>query len=744
MKRSDEGPSGDGYGYGGGYYYGDGYGPGLVDPAAAPARGLKDYLLILRERIWWLMTTVFVVFLGVAMYTFNAAEIYRSHTSVQILRAREQVTQFHEVSETDVRGAEDLQTQIDILESVQIVRRVDDRIQGDLRRRLLAPYEEGIQVALMGPQSVSQILLGNRTVQPERMSLMVRIFYEHPDPEVAAEVANLFAEEFIDFARNQQVDVSMRAMDELRQKVQEQAKRVQEMELNIADFKERHGTVSVEQRQDIDGQELIQLRSQATEANRAFDQASTVYDQVLEARELELPLYELNFINEDTRVSSLLNALSTHKIEIASLSRKYGPLHPRMIAARQAAEQTEAELRIAITNKASGIENEYQRAKADAELAEKRLAEKEAEMIALDRIRPDYNALLRDLEVSRDLYNHYYSRYQQTTAMASIEGSNARIIDIALPGSKPYKPNIMMNLAIGLVMGVGLGFGLVFLLTMLDDKVKSAFDVETSLGVPLVGIIPRISIVDSLEKAKVVLSNLDRQSVEAFRSVHSALNLNEQSRQAKVILTTSTIPSEGKSFVSTNLAQTYAEHGERTLIVDGDLRMPNVGKSLDLPNRKGSIQVLAGEASLDEVIIRDYAPNLDLLVAGGRSRNPTQLLGSDRFGQMLSELRTRYDRILIDTPPLAPVSDALNVLPMVDGVIYVIRFNFVKRKSVAMNMRRISDSNIPILGAVMNNINTHVAGYYYSHYYENSYRSYYRTAVDGAEAEEPVREVEQV
>lgn len=738
MKQSEEGPSGGGYGYGG-YYYGEGYGPGLANPVASPSRGIKDYLLMLRERIWWLMTTVFVIFLGVALYTFNAPEIYRANTSLQILRTNAEVTQFDEVANTDVRGAEDLQTQIDILESIQIVRRVDGRIQGELRQRFLAPYEKGIEVTLRGPKSVPQLLMENREIQPERMSLMVRVFYSHPNPEVAAEVANLFAEEFIDFNRNLQLDVSMRAMDELREKVQEQDEKVKEMELRIADFKEKYGTVSVEERQDIDGQELIQLRSQATEAKRAFDMASTLFSQITKVKEQGLPLYELNFINEDPRVSSLLNALSTHKIEIASLSKKYGPKHPKMIAAREAAEQTEAELETAIANKAAGIENEYERAKANSMLAEQRLADKEQEMIALDRIRPAYNALMRDLEVSRGLYNHYYSRYQQTTAMATIEDANARIIDVALPSSQPYKPNIAMNLAIGLVLGVGAGFGLVFLLAMLDDKVKTAFDVESAIGVPLVGIIPRISIVDSLEKARIVENNLDRHTVEAFRAVHSTLNLNEESRKARVILTTSTIPSEGKSFVSTNLAHTFANHGERTLIIDADLRMPNIGKSLNLPNRKGSIQVLAGEATLDEVIVKDYAPNLDLLVAGGRSRNPTQLLSSARFDAMLRELRTRYDRILIDSPPLAPVSDALNVLPLVDGVIYVIRFNHVKRKTAALNLRRIAESDVPVLGAVMNNINTHVAGYYYSHYYDSSYRSYYNAGGSiTTNAEDPV------
>ncbi len=724
MRPHDDGPSG---GYGsqyGGYYYGEGYG-GAYGEGGPGGRGPKDYLLMLRERIWWLVTTVFVMFLGVALYTFNATEIYRAGTSVQILRTQDDVTQFREVSNTDIRGTEDLQTQVGILQSEEIVLRVNERIQGDLRRRFMAPYEEGIDVSISGPRSTENILFRNREVRQDRMSFVVRIFYHHPDPAVAAEVANLFAEEFIDFNRNQQVGISRRAMEELREKVREQDQKVQEMERRVADFKERFGTVSVEHRQDIDNQELIQLRSLTTEAKRDYDLTSTLFRQIAETREQGLPLYELSFIDSDPRVSSLLNARSTHLIEIASLSRTYGPKHPRMIAAREAAAQTQRELDTAIRNRAVAIENDFRRAQSNYELAEMRLREKEREMIELDRIRPEYNALMRDIEISRDLYNHYYSRYQQTTAMATIDSANVRIIDIARPPLNPYKPNIVMNLGIGLVMGLGMGFGLVFLLAVMDDKVKTAYDVESAVGVPLVGIIPRISIVDAMEKARVVADNLDRHTVESFRGIHSTLQLNEVSRNAKVMLLTSTIPSEGKSFVSTNLACTYANHGERTLLIDADMRMPNVGKSLNLPNRKGTIQVMANEARLDDVIIKDYVPSLDVLVTGGRSKNPTQLLSSDRFEELIMELRERYDRILIDSPPLAPVSDALNLLPLVDGVVYVMRFNLVKRKTAVLNVRRINESDTPILGAVMNNINTHTAGYYYSHYYDNSYRNYY-------------------
>jgi capsular exopolysaccharide synthesis family protein len=220
------------------------------------------------------------------------------------------------------------------------------------------------------------------------------------------------------------------------------------------------------------------------------------------------------------------------------------------------------------------------------------------------------------------------------------------------------------------------------------------------------------------------------------------LRLSEESRNAKVILSTSTIPSEGKTFVSTNTAITFAAHGERTIVIDADLRMPNVAKGLDIENRQGVIQYVTDGLDLDSLIHKNYVENLDILPSGGSTRSPTQILSSERFSDLIHELRLRYDRIIVDTPPIATVSDALNILPLVDGFLLVIRFNTVKRKTAAVNLKRLRDSNVPIFGAILNNLNTHVAGYYYSHYYDKSYKSYKQYYITGKDipgrVEEPV------
>ena len=712
-----------GGGYYGGYAYGEGYG-GYADSGQGPSRSLSDYLLILRERIWWLVVSVFVVFLGFALYTFNAPKSYRAVASVEILRQKDKVFQIEDIVRQEVVNAEDFNTQIKILESLNIVQAVDKRLKGTMRQRFLAPYEKGLDATLRGARSVSEILFGNRSIAPVRLSLVVNIVYDHPDPELAAVVANYFAEEYIDFNRNKQIEGSLRAVDDLRSQADQQLAKIKDMEMRLADFKEKYGTLSVERSQDIDNQQLISLNSRLEGDKKEYDDSRILVEQIDRAIANGDPLWELSFIANYARVPELLNRLSLNKIEIANLSKKYRSQHPIMIAALNQLQETDRELDRAVMSAATTIRNEFERHKANFNSSTERLAQKQKELIELDRIRPEYDALVRDLNVSRELYNHYFSRLQQAAVKVSTEGQTARIIDRAVKPIRPFKPNIPMNLMIGLVLGIGVGLGLVFLLAFLDDKVKSAFDIESTLGIPLVGIVPHIFSIDAQEKARIVADEQDKHAVEAFRSIHSTLKLNEESRNAKVILSTSTIPSEGKTFVSTNTAITFAMHGERTIVVDADLRMPNVAKGLELDGKKGVIQYLYNEVDLASVIHKDYLPNLDILPAGGSTKSPTQLLSSERFTNLIHELRLRYDRVIVDTPPVATVSDAMNLLPLVDGILLVIRFNMVKRKTAAVNIRRLRESNVPIFGAILNNLNTHVAGYYYSHYYDKSYKSY--------------------
>ena len=724
-KQEQEGSGGYGYNYGGnyagysaaGYGYGDGGGGGSVQ------RSFQDYMLILRERIWYIIVVFLVVFSSSLVFTLSSPKIYQSTATVQIFRRDPTVMQVQQVMDNDIRGAEDLNTQIKVLESGAIIQRVAERLTGDDKVAFLAPYERSSADTAF----VADLLSKNRKISLQRLTLIVAVAYEHPDRFMAAKVANLFVDEYLIHNTRLRIDDAAKAFEDLKLTVDDQKKKVDQLARNLQAYKEKNNEVSLDQRKDIVNDTLKALNLEASRTSGVLGEIAIRVNQVKEYRGKGLPLTELPFIANQALITQLTQQLAAQKILIEGLRKRYRDKYPTLATARTSLAQTEQELTKAIDAACAQIESDFQAASRNSQRAQDELARQKAESLDLDRNGLEYSSLERELKTNEQILQSLAARARETSLTGSISTQSARIVDRAVPSleSKPISPNVALNLGLGVAGGLGLGLAFAFFVAFIDDRVKSSFDIEGVVGLPLIGIIPEIKRMDQAAKAQIVINNADRQVAEAFLTLHSSLRLKDESKNAKCILTTSTIPGEGKSFTTTNLALTFAAHGERVLIIDCDLRKPNIHKSFRVENLKGVIDVCAGTSTIDEVLVRAVQPNLDLMAAGGRAKNPTQILNSKNFELMLSELRKRYDRIFIDTPPLAAVSDALIILPLVDGSIFTIFFNRVRRKAAQFSAKKLLESNVPTFGAVLNGLNLAVSGYYYAQYYDKSYKDYY-------------------
>lgn len=719
----DKSEGGYGYNYGGNYagYSAIGYGYG--EGGETVQRSFHDYMLILRERIWYIIVVFLVVFSSSLVFTLSQPKIYSSTATVQILRSDPKVMQVQQVMDNDIRGAEDLNTQMKVLESASIIQRVAERITGEDKSAFLAPYDR----TSADTAFVAETLAKNRKVQLQRLTLIVTVAYEHPDRFVAAKVANFFVDEYIAHNTQLRIDESKHAFDDLTVTVDEQKKKVDQLARDLQAMKEKSNEVSLDARKDIATDRLKTLNLEASRAEIALGEAQGKLNQVNEYRAKGTPLTELPFIANQQVITQLTQQLAAQKIMIEGLRKRYREKHPTLAKELTLLTQIEHELANAIDNARAQIESDYQSAFRTSQHAQEELAKQKAESIDLDRNGLPYSSLERELRTQEQILNNLTARARETSLNGSMATQNARIVDHAVPPleSKPISPNVPLNLGLGVAGGLGLGLAFAFFVAFIDDRVKSSFDIEGVVGLPLIGIIPQIKRMDQPDKAQIVVNNADRQVAEAFLTLHSSLRLKDESKNAKCILITSTIPGEGKSFTTTNLALTFAAHGERVVVVDCDLRKPNVHKSFRLENLKGVIDVCAGTATLDEVTLKGVQPNLDVLPAGGRAKNPTQILNSKGFEVMISDLRKRYDRVFVDTPPLAAVSDALIILPLVDGSIFTIFFNKVRRKAAQFSAKKMLDSNVPTFGAVLNGLNLAVSGYYYAQYYDKSYKDYY-------------------
>lgn len=689
----------------------------------ASQRSLRDYLLMFRERFWYLIVSLFILLLGAVLYTVTTTKVYTAVAKIQLLRDDPSPLQpVTELEPNKILSQEDFNTQIDILNSMTIIRRVKERLKADELEEFMAPYKDK-KIAGVAVTEID-ILAKNRKITPQRMSFTFMISFTHPDPIISARITNLFAKEFSDYNQMLNIDSSIRAVQALKERVEQQRDRVSELELQIAEYREQNDAISLNEDENTMRADLLQLREIKLREKSRYDSFSVRWEQIETYREAGKDLWELSFIAEEKRVVSLLDQISQIKIQIASLSKRYREKHPVMIAQFNALQESESELEGAIADAASKVYAAYTEAKDNYNLAVQRLKEKETELFKLSKTRIEYNAFLREMAVEQSFLQALTARMTEESAQVNFKKTNVRVIDKAFPPTRHSSPNTLLNIIAGIFGGITVGTGLIFVVAFLDDRVKSVFDIEETIGLQLIGVIPKVKDLDDIGKAQMVASNVDRSVTEVFRSIYSTLKLNEKSKNAKVILMTSTIPAEGKSFVSSNLALAFANHGEKTLLLDGDLRLPSVARSLQVGKDQGILTYIKGDATLDAVINKEVYPNFDVLSSGGKSKNPTQILNNPKFREMISDLRERYDRIIIDSPPLEAVSDALNLLPAADGVLYIIKFNTISYKVVMKNLRNIKDSNKTLFGAVFNDISSNAA-YQYSGYRGDEYKDYY-------------------
>ena len=733
------------YRYGGNSGSGSyGYGSyGEESEEQGPQRNFKDYIFLIRERIWYLIIVFFIIFLGSILYTFNKTKLYTAYATIELLRDDPTVmNSASNLEQNEIRSSEDLNTHISRLESVSIIQGVEKRFQEDELAQFMAPYKGTFSFS--GPLTAFEILSINRKIIPRRMSLMVNIAYTHPNPIMAAKIANLFGDEYINTMLSQNIDASMKAVEDLRKRAEQKKNRVEELELKLAEYRELKKAVSLDKQENIAAEQLASLNEIKTMAKMNLDQAEIRWNLTQDYQKQGKELWELPFISEQIRVATLIEQISAIRIAISTKSKRYREKHPEMRSLLQQLQESQSELEYAVQNAVDNISGYFAESRDNFKQASKRLLEKEREMIELSKTRVEFNSLIRDLEVEQMTYQKLTALMAEEKIQVNIKNANARIIDKAFPPreDRPSSPNVFLNLAGGFFGGMIFGLGLVFAVALLDDKVKSVYDIEASLGLPILGIIPKVKKLDSVSKSHIVTSTTNRHVTENFRSMLSYLKINDQTKNSNVFLLTSTVPSEGKSFISSNLALSFASNGEKVLLLDGDLRLPNVAKSLQLENESGVLDYIQGEGTFDSYIVKEVYPNLDVLPSGGKAKNPTAILNDNKFESMLLQLRDRYDKIIIDSPPLAAVSDSLNIVPLVDAIIYVMKYDSVKKSLANSCIRRLWESKTPLLGAVLNNVSFGLSHYYYSQYSANKkYSAYYMQEsylgnMDESEAEE--------
>jgi capsular exopolysaccharide synthesis family protein len=690
---------------------------------------LWEYIhVILRRR-----RLVLAIFLGVtalaAVRSLLTRPVYEASSQILIERDTPNVLSFKEVAQVDAARDDYYQTQYKLLQNRALVRRVieglnllQDPEYGGPR----SPEEmETVRAAAPGASPVMEraidSFLGRLRVVPVKNSRLVTVAYESYRPELAAAGANKLSQLYMTQTLEFRYQTSSEAAQWLGQQIEEQKKQVEDAERALQKVKEQEGIVNIEERRTLLDQKLKELGTALTGLRTQRLEREALYNQMRNAPNPE----ELPEVMRSPLVQSLRIELAGLERQQAQLLERYMEQHPEVVKVRNQIQETRKKIAGESQRVIRAAENDYKAAAAQESSVASALEGAKAEALDLSRRSVQYDTAKRDADAGKDVLNSLLSRHKQTDVAQELKNSNIRIVDPASIPRSPVRPNKTKDTLMGLVLGLFLGVGLAFFLDYLDNTVKTPDDVRKMLGAPMLGLIPEVP----AASGSIILKAAANSPLgEGYRLLRTALTYSWPESESRILLVTSTTAGEGKTVTSVNLALILASLGGKVLLIDCDLRKPQDHVLLKTRKSPGLSDVLVGKSKPSEAIQRPAETTLSFLASGTRAPSPADLLTMQTMKGFLQGLRGFYDWIVLDTPPVGPVAEALILAPLTDGVVVVVGAEMVPKNAVRHTLQRIAETGARVLGAVLNRAQVEKHSYYYGRYYGHYYGSYYGQA----------------
>ncbi|MEY4133579.1 MAG: hypothetical protein RL592_1637 [Verrucomicrobiota bacterium] len=730
-------------GYGQGYgAYGAGYGAyGAYNRGGAgEGNPIQNYLLMLKERYWWILLSTLVFLTLALLNTYNTVPEYRATGRLRVFRLAPTINGGSSAADDNFKivSNDDFFTAVEAMRSANIIEGVSKRLTSAELSEVLKPYQAGN--IFSGPLTPQEVFAKQRGINPQRQTLVINVDFTHPNRDLARQVARLFCESIKKFSEDDRLMVTNPLVEKARIEIETLEDKVRRLYEQKNDLIKNQKLLSIAKDTNTLTTERSVLVKDREETRKQIDENEILVSVIASYEKESRPLGDIPQIRADSDVAAAQTAISASKIRISQMTETYTDQHPKLVAEREALKQLEKQLQDAIVQAIKSRRSALENAKARHEAILRNLAAKEEEISKLQAANVELERVDKDVKSSEEFLGRMKLSYEEAKLRSSTSGTSTSIsiLDAPSVSDKPINKNYYFNALVGVGSGMLFGIVLIVVIGTLDDRIKSAKDVEGSLGLPLIGTVPRVANTSGPSRALLARQDKDRIATEAVRSIYSALKVNPAVSKARVFLVTSTRPSEGKTFVATNLALIFAQHSERVLVIDADLRLPNVGPSLGFTGDGGLSKWFNSEMTLDEAIVHDVAPGLDVLPVGLSCKNPTQVINNPKFLAMIEGLRERYDRIFIDSPPIGAVSDALHLLPKVDGVLYVVRYNTVNLRNATSCLARLREAQAPLLGVILNAMSLRMASAY-TDTYDSSYRKYYVDEPRGSSASDSTK-----
>lgn len=565
-------------------------------------------------------------------------------------------------------------------------------------------------------QSLTNMVAGRLQVEQLGGSNMVMVSFTADDPRLAASITNTYLQEYIESHLDARMASTLQATDWLTERLADLRENLKRSEERLQAFR--------------DQEQLVDLQGVATLSTQEITNLNNTFSQSRQRRlELEATREELQRIGDDGTVEELLTipAVFNHDAirnlrqaerdaqrAVSELSRRYGPKHPKMIEAVTRLDTARTALELEVRNVTYGIEREYQVALNAETTSKQQLDATRLDLQDLNRKEFLLREYEREVETNTQLYDIFFTRLRETDETGEFEAPPARIIDLAADGYR-IGPNVQRAAMLAFAMSFMALCGLAVLLDALDNTIKTPADVEEKLGLPLLGALPLLKAAKG-EVAEEYWDNQTGTFAEAVRTIRTAVVLSNIDKPAKVIVVTSSVPGEGKSTLALNLATAFSQL-EKTILIGADMRRPTLAKRCNLsPKHPGLSNYVAGSAEFDACIAQFNETALTVMPAGLIPSNPLELLSSNRFRETLDLLKTRYDRIIVDSAPVAAVSDALMLASYADSLLFVVKADDTATTVVQKSVRQLLAANEPLTGVILTHYDPSKATKYYGEY----------------------------
>jgi succinoglycan biosynthesis transport protein ExoP len=699
---------------------------------------LYQYWSIIKKRKITVLLPVLLLLITVTLVSLRQPKMYRAVATLEVGAEIPDVAFFKEVVSVNPTNwwtiGRYYETQYKIIRSNQTLTKAAERLQ-----------EMGLIQRVKGrsPETYAGMLRSRLGVNPVAKSRLVNITYDDTSPVRAAKICNTISQIYIEENLNRKLVSAKQAVDWLSQQLRtfQEEKRANEQKLR--EFKAKHKIVSLDNPQEITVNNLAALSESLNKLTNRRIELEARYQQLKKLVTKSKGVDELFGIVESELITKLKEHYVDQEREVVRLSFTYGERHPKIIRARKELDQIKSKIRMEVTSEVQRLKTRFLLAKSEEEAIRKALENTKMKALDFESVNYQLQNIVSVTDTNQKFYVALSEKLKEADLSGLVKSNNIRIIDKALPPGGPIGTNLLVKLLLATLAGLIGGIGFALLWEHLDATIKTQEDVENFLKLPFLGMIPFVdkakeetSQESEAEKIEYVPEIKPKSTTaEFYRNIRTNLTFVSSHKGFKTFMLTSASPQEGKTATSLNLAITLAQLGQRVLLIDADLRRPSMHHLFGVDNLRGFSNLLIDAIQIEEAVLPTGIQNLSLIPSGPLPPNPAELLSSDTTRSVIQQFREKYDRVIIDTSPVVPISDALVLSQLVDGVIYVVFSEGPHRTLVSQGKKNLEKVEAPIIGTILNGVRLDQIELANRYYYRYGYHSY--LSEEPSESESP-------